>query len=225
MLGTVDLVRILAGACVLLYAISLALDLKGALSPRSWFGILSPSSHALRTLGMTGAFAWAQGHYWTLLSAIYLHGGLLHLVFNVMWIRDLGPAVEDIYGPGRAFLLFTGAGAGGFLVSNLITGAPTVGASGAIFGLLAALIVHGRRAGRSTLSSQVLRWAGILFVMGFLFPGVNNLAHLGGFAAGWLIALLFKGGLTHEGPLTTVAAIVAALASVGAVALSVAGAL
>jgi rhomboid protease GluP len=221
-LGTVDLVHILAGVCILLYVAALLLDLRGAISPRSWFGILAPSSRALRILGMTGAFAWMQGHYWTIFSAIYLHGGLLHILFNVMWIRDLGPAVEEIYGPGRTFLLFIGAGAGGFLVSNLITGSPTVGASGAIFGWLAALIVHGRRAGRSYLSAQVLRWAGILFVMGFLFPGVNNLAHLGGFAAGWLIAWSFKGGLTHEGPLTSVAAIVFALASVAAVALSVA---
>ena len=224
-LGTVDVVQILAGACIFLYVVALLLDLRGALSPRSWMGILAPTSKALTTLGMTGGFAWARGHYWTLLSAIYLHGGLLHVAFNVLWIRDLGPAVEEIYGPGRAFLLFVGAGAGGFLASNLLSGAPTVGASGAIFGLLAALIVHGRRSGRSLLSSQILRWAGILFLMGFLFPGVNNLAHLGGFAAGWAIAYLFQGGTTHEGPLTTVAAILAAVASVAAVLLSVSQAL
>ncbi|HWN80668.1 MAG TPA: rhomboid family intramembrane serine protease, partial [Candidatus Udaeobacter sp.] len=114
-LGTIDVVRILAGVCIFLYVVALLLDLRGALSPRSFLGILSPTAQALNTLGMTGGFAWARGHYWTVLSAIYLHGGLLHLAFNVLWIRDLGPMVEEIYGPGRAFLLFIGAGAGGFL--------------------------------------------------------------------------------------------------------------
>jgi rhomboid protease GluP len=221
LLGGVDVVRIVAGACVLLYLAALLMDLPGALAPRSLLGILAPSSRALFTLGMTGGIAWARGHYWTLLSAIYLHGGLLHLLFNVLWIRDLGPTVEEIYGPGRAFLLFTGAGVGGFLVSNLVSGAPTIGASGSIFGLLAALIVHGRKAGHVGLSAQMLRWAGILFVMGFLIPSVNNFAHLGGFATGWGIAFLFKGGTTHEGPLTTVAAIGAAVAAAAAIVLSV----
>jgi len=65
---------------------------------------------------------------------------------------------------------------------------PSVGASGAIFGLLAALIVYGRRVGHAQLSSQVWQWALIMFVMGFIMPSVNNWAHAGGFAGGWLTA-------------------------------------
>jgi rhomboid protease GluP len=183
--------------------------------------LLSPSSRALLTFGMTGGLAWARGDYWTLLSAIYLHGSLLHIIFNFMWIRDLGPAVESIYGPARAFLLFTIAGAGGFLASNLISGAPTVGASGAIFGLLAALIVNGRRTGRSLLNNQLITWAVVLFASGFLFPGVNNIAHAGGFAAGWVFAHAVGGGTTEEGPLTTIVALIAAAASVAAIVASV----
>ena len=78
-----------------------------------------------------------RGWWWTLLTAMYLHGSLLHIVFNMMWIRNLGPAAAEVYGPGRAFLLFNFAGASGFLVSNLMSGTPTIGASGSIFGLLA----------------------------------------------------------------------------------------
>ncbi len=216
-----DVTRVLTTACILLYGVTLLVDLGGALAPRGLMNLLSPSSRALLNFGMTGGFAWARGDYWTLLSAIYLHGSLLHLVFNFMWIRDLGPAVESIYGPARTFLLFTIAGAGGFLASNLISGAPTVGASGAIFGLLAALIVHGRRTGSSRLNTQLITWAGVLFVSGFLFPGVNNIAHAGGFVAGWVMAQAIGGGTTDEGPLTTVVAVLAAAATAAAILVSV----
>ena len=80
------------------------------------------------------------------------------------------------------------AGAAGFLVSNLATNAPSIGASGSIFGLLAALIVYGRRSGASVLMAQLYQWAIVMFVMGFLMSGVNNFAHAGGFAGGWVAA-------------------------------------
>jgi len=109
-----------------------------------------------------------------------------------MWIRNLGPSVAEVYGQGRAFLLFNIAGAGGFLASNLATGVPTIGASGSIFGLLAALIVYGRRRGSSMMTQQLWQWAIILGVIGFLMPGINNWAHGGGFAAGWVAAQLMN---------------------------------
>jgi rhomboid protease GluP len=143
---------------------------------------------------MTGGIAWSQGWYWTLLTAIYLHGSLLHIFFNVMWIRNLGPAVTEYYGPARAFVIFNVAGAFGFLVSNLASHSPSVGASGAIFGLLAALIVYGRRVGHTQLSAQVWQWAVVMFAMGFIMPSVNNWAHAGGFAGGWLTAQLMRIG-------------------------------
>jgi rhomboid protease GluP len=137
---------------------------------------------------MTGGLAWDQGWYWTLLTAIYLHGSLLHIFFNVMWIRNLGPAVTEFYGPARAFVIFNVAGAIGFLLSNLMSHSPSIGASGAIFGLLGALIVYGRRVGHAQLTAQTWQWALIMFVMGFIMPSVNNWAHAGGFAGGWLTA-------------------------------------
>jgi rhomboid protease GluP len=139
---------------------------------------------------MTGGYAWEQGWWWTLLTAIYLHGGLLHIFFNLMWIRNLGPTVSEVFGPARAFVIFSVAGAAGFLVSNLAMNPPppSIGASGSIFGLLAALIVYGRRSGASMLTAQLYQWAIILFVFGFLMSGVNNFAHAGGFAGGWVAA-------------------------------------
>jgi rhomboid protease GluP len=183
-----DLIGIIVMGCVALYITSLVLQPEAIFRMSGLFSILSPGDWALYQLGMTGGVAWQEGWWWTVLTAIYLHGGLLHIFFNVMWIRNLGPAVTDVYGPARAFVIFSLAGAAGFLISNSVTGSPSIGASGSIFGLLAALIVYGRKRGGSTMTMQLWQWAGMMFVMGFLMSGVNNWAHAGGFAGGWVTA-------------------------------------
>ena len=116
-----------------------------------------------------------------MLTATYLHGSLLHILFNVLWIRQLGPDVGHFFGPARYFIIYTVAGAVGFILSNLLLGAPTVGASGAIFGLFAAIIVYGRNHKTqmmSLMTRQMWQWAILLFVMGFLMSGVNNWAQI-----------------------------------------------
>lgn len=190
--GRLDLFTVIVGTCATLYALALLLQPEAILQPAGLMSLLSPGTRALYQLGMTGGVAWQLGWWWTLLTAMYLHGSLLHIFFNVMWIRNLGPAVAEVYGQGRAFLLFNIAGAGGFLASNVMSGAPTIGASGSIFGLLAALIVYGRRRGSSVMTQQLWQWAIILGVFGFLMPGINNWAHGGGFAAGWVAAQLMS---------------------------------
>ena len=186
--GGFDFPHLVTVACVALYAVALALQPEAILHPGGLFSILSPGSRALYQLGMTGGVAWQQGWWWTVLTAIYLHGGLLHIFFNMMWVRDLGPAVVRAFGSARGFVIFTIAGAAGFVVSNLASGSPSIGASGSIFGLLAALIVYGRRIGHSAMTRQLYQWAIIIFVMGFIMPNVNNWAHAGGFAGGWVSA-------------------------------------
>jgi rhomboid protease GluP len=190
--GRLNLVSLIVATCVVLYAVSLLLEPEAITSPRGMLSFLSPGSRALYQLGMTGGIAWQLGWWWTLLTAIYLHGGLLHIFFNMMWVRDLGPVVTEIYGPARAFILFQIGGVAGFLVSNLVTGVPTLGASGSIFGLLAALIAYGRRRGSSLMSTQLWQWAIVLFVMGLLLPAVNNWAHAGGFAGGWVAGYVMR---------------------------------
>ena len=185
-----DLIVLITGACVTLYALALLLQPEAIFQSSGFFSILRPGGRALFRLGMTGGFAFEFGWWWTLLTAIYLHGGLLHILFNVMWIRNLGPAAAEVYGPARTFVLFNVAGASGFLLSNVMSGAPTIGASGAIFGLLAALIVYGRKRGSSVMTQQFWQWAIILGIFGFIMPNVNNWAHGGGFAGGWIAAHL-----------------------------------
>ena len=193
-----DLVSLILGTCITLYAVALLLEPDAVFAGGGLFSFLAPGSRALYQLGMTGGVAWEQGWWWTLLTANYLHGGVLHILFNMMWIRNLGPAASEVYGPARTFVLFNAAGAAGFLVSNLMTSmasplafaSPTIGASGGIFGLLAALIVYGRKRGGRALETQLWQWAILLFVFGFIMRGVNNWAHGAGFAGGWVAAHL-----------------------------------
>ena len=122
---------------------------------------------------------------------------MLHIFFNVLWIRDLGPVVTELYGPARAFVLFRSwAASAGSCCRTSMGGIPTLGASGSIFGLLGALIAYGRRHGSSMLSTQLWQWAIVLFVMGLVLPAVNNWAHVGGFAGGWLTAQVLSA--SHE---------------------------
>ena len=185
-----DLIPLIVGTCVTLYALALLLQPEAIFEGGGFLSMLSPGGRALYMLGMTGGFAWQAGWWWTLLTAIYLHGSLLHIFFNVMWIRNLGPAAAEAFGPARMFVLFNIAGAAGFFASNAMSGAPTIGASGSIFGLLAALIVYGRKRGSSLMTRQLWQWAIILGIFGFLMPGINNWAHGGGFAGGWVAASL-----------------------------------
>ena len=94
-------------------------------------------------------------------------------------------------------VIFTAGGVVGFVLSNAFSGAPTIGASGAIFGLFAALIVYGRWHGGSMMAMmtrQIWQWAIMLFVFGFMMSGVNNYAHLGGFIGGWIASRFLVSG-------------------------------
>jgi rhomboid protease GluP len=133
---------------------------------------------------------------------------LLHIVFNMMWVRDLGPVVADVYGAGRMVIIYTVAGACGFLLSSLaavylpplpfLRGAQvTLGASAAIFGLLGALVYYGRRTGSHLVRSEAIRYAVILGFFGLIMPGIDNFAHAGGFLGGYAMSALFN-PLTKE---------------------------
>ena len=190
-----DFTNAVTVVCVALYVLSLVLDPTAAFRPRGLFDVFSPSGRMLSLLGMTGTFAWADGRWWTLLTAIYLHGSLLHILFNVLWIRQLGPAVQELYGPARLVVIFTVGGVAGFALSNLVGIPFTIGASGAIFGLLGAMVAYGRKRGGAfggLMLRQYGQWALVLFILGFFMAGVNNVAHAGGFLGGLLAGLVLS---------------------------------
>jgi rhomboid protease GluP len=195
--GRLDFGRLVTIVCVLAYLASLALDPASLGRPRSPFGILAPSVAALDALGMTGTYAWARGRWWTLLTAIYLHGSLIHIVFNMLWINQLAPPVAQAFGPCRLFAIFTAGGVAGFALSNVAGVTFSVGASGAVFGLLGAMVYYGRNRGGTfglAVFKQYGQWAVVLLVLGFFMPAVNNVAHAGGLAGGYLAAA----ALGHE---------------------------
>jgi len=196
-LGFVPLV---VGGTVTLYVVSLLLS---GLDVR---GMLAPGTRVLFLLGASGAVpVFEYGRWWTVLTAGWLHAGLLHVFFNVMWIRQLAPAVAELYGPGRMVILYTAAGVAGFAASSVagvyLAGLPfiggaqfSVGASASIFGLLGALVHYGRATGHSHAREYGLQYALFMGVFGLIFPGVANWAHAGGFAGGYLASLLLRPG-------------------------------
>ena len=190
-------VPIVIGGCTLLYLVTLLLSGPSALRAGGLFSILSPSTQVLFLFGASGGIpVFGLGRWWTIFSAGWLHGGLLHILFNVLWVRQLAPAVADMYGAGRMVLIYTIAGACGFLLSSFAGTVPglhgadiTIGASASIFGLLGALVHYGRRSISSAVTSQALTYAIVLFVFGVVMRGVDNYAHAGGFAGGYLASM------------------------------------
>src|SRR5258708_3833759 len=147
-------VPMVIAASSLLYVVSLLLSGSTIFEGRGLFSILSPNTSALFVLGASGAIpVFRFGRWWTVLSASWLHGGLLHILFNMMWIRQLAPACSELVGPARTVIIYTAAGVMGFAMSSfagaylgwiplpMLRGAGfTVGASASIFGLLGALV-------------------------------------------------------------------------------------
>ena len=92
----VDLVSLILMACFSLYDAALLLQPEALFSGRGILSFLSPGNRALYQLGMTGGAAWSLGWWWTILTANYLHGSLLHIFFNMMWVRNLAPESTDV---------------------------------------------------------------------------------------------------------------------------------
>ena len=151
-------------------------------------------SYTLVRFGAKYGLLIAAGEWWRFLTPIFLHGGLIHLAFNSMVLFDLGPAVEQIYGSQKFFVLYVVTGAAGFVVSYLWHPySISVGASGALFGLIGAMIAYGHRHRTSigeAVKSMYVRWAIYGLIFGFLMPGVDNTAHLGGLASGLVFGLV-----------------------------------
>ncbi len=201
-LGNFGFSSVVTWGCAILYLATLIIDPRGI--GMNGMSILSPSSRSVLLFGASGAIpVFVLGRWWTVLSAAWLHGNLLHVFFNMLWIRQLAPAASDLYGSSRTVIIYTAASITGFFLSSwagyVFAGSPlfflrgaaiTIGASAPIFGLLGALVAYGRRTGSSHIGGQAMYYAVILFVFGFIMPNVDNYAHLGGFLGGYGTAWL-----------------------------------
>ena len=189
-----QVVKVLIGINAGMYVISLLV------SPRSFqvsfdlLTTLSPSNQSLLQLGATGTIPIDHlQRWWTLLSANYLHGGILHILFNMLALRQLIPLVGHLYGINRLIVLYTLTGVAGFWVSY-VAGVPfTIGASAALCGLIGATLYYGKSRGGlfgEAIYRQIGGWAIGIFVIGLLIPGINNWGHGGGMVAGALLGFL-----------------------------------
>lgn len=201
---TAPVTYFILSVCCLLYGISLLLTMRAGFptAPQGGgmlsmlFGIGSIASPVLERLGASlplfqpAHFPSDSSQPWRLITACFLHANLMHIVFNMWVLVDLAPTIEELYGAPRFFFLYTSCGIGGYLLSGFL-GHFSIGASGAIVGLIGVLLAITYRrggAGMQQLRSQVYRWIIYLVLWGFFFPGVDNMAHLGGGITGFILA-------------------------------------
>ena len=187
------------GTCIVVYALMLVFS-RGRIETGNLFAMFSPSGEAMLRFGASGAFPVFELHrWWTVLSASWLHAGLMHIFFNMWATRQLAPATADLFGPGRMVIIYVAGGVAGFLLSSfagqfvpplliLRGGQFTIGASASISGLIGAILAYGHRSGSGVARSYAMSNVTMLLIMGFLIPGIDNYAHFGGFGGGYLMA-------------------------------------
>jgi rhomboid protease GluP len=190
----VDPVRLIIYINVVLFILALLLQPGEILSGGGLFNFLSPSNNSLFLLGATGTIPVFQFHrYWTLISASFLHGNILHIAFNMMALAQLGPFVLREFGLYRFINIYILSGIAGFLVSLLFNVPFTIGASASLCGCIGAILYYGKNRGGDygqAIYKQAMGWVVGLIIFGILINGVNNWAHGGGLLAGILLAFL-----------------------------------
>lgn len=156
--------------------------------------LLSPGSQGLLLFGATGTIPIDRMHrWWTLLSANYLHGGILHILFNMLALWQIAPLIVREYNISRMFIVYTLGGVTGFAVSYLAGVEFTIGSSAAVCSLIGAALFFGKSRGGvygQAVYRQVGGWVIGIFAFGILIPGINNWGHAGGILAGALLGAL-----------------------------------
>jgi len=135
----------------------------------------------------------AMGQWWRLLTATFLHASAMHILFNMYAVLVLGASLERVIGGLRFAAIYFMSALGGSVAALWFSGLDTisVGASGAVFGLMTATIVVGRRMSIDT--SQIIFWLGLNVLIGFLAPDIDWRAHLGGAVVGAITAYALLG--------------------------------
>ncbi len=206
--STEQIIKAIVFVNVGMYIISLLLGPWSSGFSLNPLSLLSPSNRSLLLLGATGTLPIDRLHrWWTLISANYLHGSLLHILFNMIALRQIAPLVIREFGPHRMVILYLLTGIIGFLVSYLAGVGLTIGASAAVCGLIGASLYYGKSRGGiygHTIYRQIGAWALGIFIFGLLVPSVNNWGHGGGMVAGAMLGFVLgyeekrREGLFHR---------------------------
>lgn len=149
----------------------------------------------------------AAGQVWRLFSALFFHAGLVHLALNLMALNFLGQVFEGVFGVTRFLFVFFVSGLGASLASLAFSDNPSVGASGAIFGVLGGVAVFGVRH-RAVLGGPLRKhflvnpilWIVLNVGAGFLIPRIDNAAHGGGLVTGVLLTALLADRVGFRAP-------------------------
>jgi rhomboid protease GluP len=169
------------------YVLALLLDPRGILV-EGMFSFFSPSETSLRALGASGTINFIYYHrYWTLISASFLHAGILHILFNMMALYQIGPFVLKEFGFHRFINLYILTGICGFALSVLFGVRFTIGASASVCGLIGAVLYYGKSRGDfygEVIYKEATGWVIGLILFGIFLPGINNWAHGGGLLSG-----------------------------------------
>ncbi len=181
--------------CCVLYGVSLMATMRssGFEAPTGGLGAIMNlggiSGQILLRMGESLPLPYDLAQPWRLITAIFLHGSLLHIGFNMWVLMDIAPTIEELYGSARFLFMFVATGAFGYVVSATF-GNNSVGASGSLLGLIGVLlaITLGRRnESMRQLRSQLITWLIYIAVLGVIMRGIDNYAHLGGFVSGFAL--------------------------------------
>jgi membrane associated rhomboid family serine protease len=140
-----------------------------------------------------GSAIFYGGEWWRLITAGFLHGGILHILMNSWVLFDLGPQVDQAFGTSRFLVIYLVSNVTGYLASLYFVPEISIGASAALCGLIGAMLalaVRDRSSYASAMRNHYIQWIIYLAVFGFVIPGIDNYAHggglIGGFALGYL---------------------------------------
>jgi rhomboid protease GluP len=170
--------------------------------------MLSPSSQSLLLLGATGSYPIDQfGRWWSIISANFLHGSIIHILFNMLAFRQIAPLIIREFGVYRMLIIYLAGGTFGFLASYLAGVRITIGASAAVCSLIGAALFYGKNRGGvygQAIFRQIGGWVIGIFLFGLLVPGINNWGHGGGLIGGALLGMIFgynekvRENITHK---------------------------
>lgn len=171
---------LLMALCVFLFFVSFLVG-KGSID-----------SFTLYRMGAVSGYAIKNGEIWRLLTGTFLHAGLLHLLVNIYSLCIIGMQLENFVGKKKFLAIYLVSAISGSLMSSLFTTGISVGASGAIFGLLGSMLYFGyhyRLYLGNVLRAQIIPLILLNLFLGFTLSGIDNAAHIGGLIGGYLVTM------------------------------------
>ncbi|MBU3216896.1 rhomboid family intramembrane serine protease [Clostridium estertheticum] len=159
--------------------------------------ILNSDTNVLVLLGAKVNDLINQGQYYRLVTCMFLHGGIVHVAVNMYSLYAIGPMVESVYGKAKYLVIYFISGICASIFSYIFSTSVSIGASGAIFGLLGAVLVFAITSKEKTGSAFIKNILSVIFInifIGATMPGIDNFAHVGGLIGGMLVAFLMNFG-------------------------------